>query len=67
VKNIRKLWHAGISHQWSSGKNDFLDPHDAAKEKVQWILKNHHPKPLDKGVAKELKKIIVSAEKELVH
>jgi trimethylamine--corrinoid protein Co-methyltransferase len=66
VKNIRKLWHSGISHQWSSQKDDFRDPQDAAMEKVQWILKNHRPKPLDKKVEEELKRIINSAEKELV-
>ena len=66
VKNIRKLWHSGISRQWSSQKNDFLDPQKAAVEKVQWILKNHRPKPLDEKVEKELKRIIDAAEKELV-
>ena len=65
-QNIRKLWHPGISHQWSHEKNDFRDPQEAAVEKVQWILKNHKPKPLGEKIEEELGKIIKAAEKELV-
>jgi len=65
-QNIRKIWHPGISHQWSHEKNDFRDPQEAAVEKVQWILKNHKPKPLGEKIEEELGKIIKAAEKELV-
>jgi trimethylamine--corrinoid protein Co-methyltransferase len=66
LKNIRKLWQPGISHQWSAEKQDFFDPQEAAIEKTKWILKNHEPKPLDEKAADELKRIIKTAENELV-
>ncbi len=67
LKNIRNLWQPGISHQWSSEKQDFCDPQEAAIEKTKWILENHKPKPLEEKAAKELKRIIQSAENELVN
>lgn len=66
LKNIRKLWNPGISHQWSADIQDFSDPGEAALEKTWWILQNHKPKPLTEKKAKELKRIIRSAEKQLV-
>ena len=66
LKNIRELWNPGISHQWSSGQQSFRDPQEAAVEKTKWILQNHKPKPVEEKAAKELKRIIMSAEDELV-
>ncbi len=67
VKNLRKLWQPGISHQWSFEEQDFCDPHEAAIEKTEWILQHHKPKPLEEKAAKELKRIIQSAENEIVN
>ncbi len=66
VKNIRKLWTPGVTRNWSPKQKNFLDPHEAAVEKVKWILENHRPTPLDDKVTDELKKIIARAEKELL-
>jgi len=66
LQNMRSLWSPGIDHQWDPQKIDFKDPLEAAKEKIQWILKNHRPVPLDDKMQKEMKKIITTAEKELV-
>ena len=65
LKNIRKLWNPGISHQWSAEEQDFCDPQEAALDKTKWILKNHQPKPLDEKAADELKRILKAAEDEL--
>ena len=62
IKNMRELWHPGISNQWSAEDQDFCDPQAAALEKTQWILKNHSPKPLDEKVADEINRIILTAE-----
>jgi len=35
-------------------------------EKTEWILENHHPKPLEEDKQSELKKICKAADKELV-
>ncbi len=66
LNNIRRLWNPGISHQWSADMQDFRDPGEAALEKTRWILQNHKPKPLAEEKAKELKRIIRSAERQLV-
>jgi trimethylamine--corrinoid protein Co-methyltransferase len=67
IRNVRRLWQTGISHQWSAEKQDFCDPQEAAIEKTKRILKNHKPKPLEGNTAKELKRIIQTAENELVN
>ena len=66
VKNIRNLWQPGISHQWSSEKQDFCDAQEAALEKTRWILKNHKPIAFGEKTAQELGKIIQAAAKELL-
>jgi trimethylamine--corrinoid protein Co-methyltransferase len=66
LKNIRRLWNPGISHQWSSEMQDFRDPGEAALQKTRWILQNHKPKRLDEKAVNELKKIITIAEDGLV-
>ncbi len=63
IRNVRRLWQPGISHQWSAEEQDFYDPQEAAIEKTKWILKNHTPKPLDEKAADELKRIIQTALK----
>lgn len=62
---LRDLWQPGIAHQWSPEKEDFIDPLEAATDKINWILKNHEPKPLAKEVKRELGKIVEAAEREL--
>jgi len=66
IRNVRRLWQPGISHQWSAEKQDFCDPLEAAVEKTRWILRNHKPEPIDEKTAAELKRIIDAAENELV-
>jgi len=66
LKNIRKRWRPGISHQWSTEKQDFWNPQEAALEKTRWILENHKPSALGKKTAQELGKIMQAAEKELL-
>jgi hypothetical protein len=43
----------------------FRDPVDYAREKVSWILENHHPEPPPVEAQKELDKILAAAEKDL--
>ncbi|MFB6291581.1 MAG: trimethylamine methyltransferase family protein, partial [Candidatus Bipolaricaulia bacterium] len=63
--NLRELWQPGITHKWSPEKGDFEDPQKVAKEKIDWILNNHQPEPLDPDVKEEIESIIDKAEKEL--
>jgi len=43
----------------------YRDPLEVAREKTDWILKNHHPEPLSTAQQKELTRIIAAAEREL--
>ena len=42
----------------------FRDPTDLAREKVHWILENHHPEPLDSSQQRELARILQAADRE---
>jgi trimethylamine--corrinoid protein Co-methyltransferase len=42
----------------------FRDPVDVAEKKVDWILDNHHPDPLDPGRQKELSRILAIADQD---
>jgi trimethylamine--corrinoid protein Co-methyltransferase len=41
------------------------DPIEVAREKVDWILENHRPMPLEDAQAAELARILAAAEREL--
>jgi trimethylamine--corrinoid protein Co-methyltransferase len=43
----------------------YRDPTEVAREKVGWILANHHPEPLAEAQQAELKRILQTAEREL--
>jgi trimethylamine--corrinoid protein Co-methyltransferase len=54
----------GILHQM--GENGrYRDPVEYAREKVAWILENHHPEPPPADVQKEIDRILKAADKEL--
>jgi trimethylamine--corrinoid protein Co-methyltransferase len=42
----------------------FRDPVQVAREKVDWILQNHYPHPLDESQKTEFKRILETAEKK---
>jgi len=62
--NMRKRQFSDITGQSKPG-GGFRDPIEVAREKVNWIIGNHHPEPLEKAKQSELAKILKIAEKEL--
>jgi trimethylamine--corrinoid protein Co-methyltransferase len=40
------------------------DPIEVAREKIDWILENHHPQPLDPSQQRELRHILNKADQE---
>jgi trimethylamine--corrinoid protein Co-methyltransferase len=63
-KHMRTSMVRGIIHQLDSlGK--YRDPVEVAREKVKWIMENHHPAPPSPGIQKELDRIIAAADREL--
>jgi len=61
---MRKRQFSDITGQSKPG-GGFRDPIEVAREKVNWIIENHHPEPLEKAKQSELAKILKIAEKEL--
>jgi trimethylamine--corrinoid protein Co-methyltransferase len=50
-------------NKWlASGKKGAFEK---ATEKARWILQNHQPKPLEQDKAKELQRILQSAQKQV--
>ena len=54
----------GVTHELDE-TNKFCDPREVARERVRWILENHHPEPLEKDKQDELTRILAAAEKEI--
>jgi trimethylamine--corrinoid protein Co-methyltransferase len=53
----------GLAHQMDKS-GGFRDPVEVAREKAAWILKNHHPQPLEQAKRVELERILGGAEAE---
>jgi len=65
-KYFRKLGFSEVVYVPDIG-GSYRDPLEVAREKTDWILKNHHPEPLSENQQNELTKIITTAEQELSH
>jgi trimethylamine--corrinoid protein Co-methyltransferase len=63
-RHMRGMLDRGITHQLDEN-NQYKDPVVAAKEKLAWILENHHPEPLEETKQVELTRILKAADKEL--
>jgi trimethylamine--corrinoid protein Co-methyltransferase len=67
-KHTRKHMRTGlvrsVIHQLG-GSGKYRHPVEYAREKVKWILDNHHPEPPADDIQKEINRILSSAEKEL--
>ncbi len=63
-ENIRRRVFSDLANQ-SNPLGGMRDPVEAAREKVDWILKNHHPQPLEEVQQKELTRILAGAEQEI--
>jgi trimethylamine--corrinoid protein Co-methyltransferase len=63
-QHMRNAMKVAITHEVGpDGK--YRDPQEVAREKVDWILKNHVPEPLDRSQQAELTRILAAADREL--
>jgi trimethylamine--corrinoid protein Co-methyltransferase len=62
--HIRTAMKRAITHQLNE-ESKYRNPREVARQKVSWILENHHPEPLEKHVQDEISRIIQSATREL--
>jgi len=63
-ENIRKFEFAERGLSLDANENG-QSPMKYSQEKTEWILENHHPKPLEENKQSELSKILKAADKEL--
>lgn len=61
--HMRSALVRAVTHQLDA-ENKYRLPRDVAREKIAWILENHHPEPLDEPIQKELVRIIRAATRE---
>jgi trimethylamine---corrinoid protein Co-methyltransferase len=61
--NLRRRQYSDLTSQPRQG-GGYRDPLEVAREKVDWILANHHPQPLEETQQDELTKILKSANRE---
>jgi trimethylamine--corrinoid protein Co-methyltransferase len=60
--NMRRRQFSDLTTQ--PGTDASQDPIEAARERVRWILENHHPEPLEEAQQAELARILRAAEDE---
>jgi trimethylamine--corrinoid protein Co-methyltransferase len=63
-KHMRTSMKPAVTHQMGQG-GKYRDPLEVAREKVDWILKNHEPEPLEDAQKAELTRILEVAGREL--
>jgi trimethylamine--corrinoid protein Co-methyltransferase len=63
-KHMRE-WELSELFSQSDGKGGYRDPVEVARERTDWILENHHPRPLEEAKQAELIRILAAAENEL--
>jgi trimethylamine--corrinoid protein Co-methyltransferase len=61
--NLRQRKFSKLTGQPHQG-GGWRDPVEVAREKVDWILENHYPRPLDEAQQAELSRILKAAERE---
>jgi trimethylamine--corrinoid protein Co-methyltransferase len=60
-ENMRRRIFSELTMQPASPQG-FRDPAEVAIEKIDWILANHHPEPLDRHQQKEFSRILAAAD-----
>jgi len=67
-KHTRKHMRAAMvrsNSQELDASGKYRDLVEVAREKVRWILENHHPEPPSADVQKEIDRILVAADREV--
>jgi len=65
AKELPRLWPPSILFEKSKLAGEkYQDPVEVAHGVIDWVLKNHHPAPLDEKVKQELGKIVAAADQD---
>ncbi len=66
-RHTRQAMHKRVFSELTdrSGEDGtYRDPLEVARRKVDWILENHHPEPLDRHRQHEVRRIVAAADSE---
>jgi len=65
AEELPKFWPPSILFEKSRLAGEkYRNPVEVAHEAIDWILKNHHPAPLDEKVQQELRRIVDAADRD---
>lgn len=65
AKELPLLWPPSILFEKPEVPGEkYRDAEEVAHEAIDWVLKNHHPEPLDEKVKQELRKIVAAADQD---
>ncbi len=65
AKELPKLWPPSILFEKPEVLGEkYRNAEEVAHEAIDWVLKNHHPAPLDERVKQELRKIVTAADND---
>jgi len=62
--NLKHRKYSELTEQ-ANPSGEMREPAEVAREKVDWILSNHHPQPLDAAQKVELTSILDAADREI--
>jgi trimethylamine--corrinoid protein Co-methyltransferase len=63
-QHMRTALKRAITHQLDD-QNQYIDPAEFARRRVDWILKNYEPQPLEPAQQQELARLLAAAQTEL--
>jgi len=65
AEELPKLWPPSILFEKSKVVGEkYRNAEEVAREAIDWVLKNHHPAPLDEKVQQELRRIVDAADRD---
>jgi len=65
AEELPKLWPPSILFEKSKVVGEkYRNAEEVARETIDWVLKNHHPAPLDEKVQQELRRIVSAADRD---
>jgi len=65
AEELPKLWPPSILFEKSKVVGEkYRNAEEVAREAIDWVLKNHHPAPLDEKVQQELRRIVAAADQD---
>ena len=62
--HMRTSFTRAITHQLDA-ESKYRPIRQVARDKITWILENHHPEPLEQAVQNELARLLQAADREL--